>query len=178
VNSSSPVGKSPLQEMPARSIPQMPRCVRSRHRRSGLIRSVSRGLCRGGKTNRNSLIPQRDSDLENAQKHPRTPFSTLIEPSNHHEAEVKVAAKRALAPPNSMPLLRLMSTLPSTFVDYQDAPREYRLSSINAVLNVHTRVSDLLSSPYDQVREQPEIRNFVPSRAACIAFPSDAVNGG
>jgi hypothetical protein len=46
------------------------------------------------------------------------------------------------------------STLASTFVDYLDAPREYRLSSINAVLNVHTRVSDLLSNPYDQVREQ------------------------
>jgi len=46
------------------------------------------------------------------------------------------------------------SPLPSTYVDYQDAPREYRLSSINAVLNVHTRVSDLLSNPYDQVREQ------------------------
>jgi hypothetical protein len=46
------------------------------------------------------------------------------------------------------------SPLPATYVDYQDAPREYRLSSINAVLNVHTRVSDLLSNPYDQVREQ------------------------
>ena len=46
------------------------------------------------------------------------------------------------------------STLASTFVDYVEKPREYRLSSINAVLNVHTRVSDLLSSPYDQVREQ------------------------
>jgi hypothetical protein len=46
------------------------------------------------------------------------------------------------------------STLASTFVQYQEKPREYRLSSINAVLNVHTRVSDLLSSPYDQVREQ------------------------
>jgi hypothetical protein len=46
------------------------------------------------------------------------------------------------------------STLASTFVDYQEKPREYRLSSINAVLNVHTRVSDLLSSPSDQTREQ------------------------
>ena len=46
------------------------------------------------------------------------------------------------------------STLVSTFADYEDEPREYRLSSINAVLNVHTRVSDLLSNPYDQVREQ------------------------
>jgi hypothetical protein len=46
------------------------------------------------------------------------------------------------------------SPVVSTFVDYQENPREYRLSSINAVLNVHTRVSDLLSNPYDQVREQ------------------------
>jgi hypothetical protein len=46
------------------------------------------------------------------------------------------------------------STLASTFVDYEEKPREYRLSSINAVLNVHTRVSDLLSSPFDQTREQ------------------------
>jgi hypothetical protein len=46
------------------------------------------------------------------------------------------------------------SNLVSTFVEYQEKPREYRLSSINAVLNVHTRVSDLLSSPFDQVREQ------------------------
>jgi hypothetical protein len=46
------------------------------------------------------------------------------------------------------------STLASTFVEYQEKPREYRLSSINAVLNVHTRVSDLYSNPYDQVREQ------------------------
>jgi hypothetical protein len=46
------------------------------------------------------------------------------------------------------------SPVVSTFVDYQDKPREYRLSSINAVLNVHARVSDLLNNPYDQVREQ------------------------
>ena len=46
------------------------------------------------------------------------------------------------------------SPLVSTFVDYVENPREYRLSSINAVLNVHTRVSDLYSNPYDQVREQ------------------------
>jgi Phage capsid-like protein len=39
------------------------------------------------------------------------------------------------------------SVLASTFVDYEESPREYRLSNINAVLNVHTRVSDILSSP-------------------------------
>lgn len=46
------------------------------------------------------------------------------------------------------------SALAPTFVEYLDKPREYRLSSINAILNVHTRVSDILSNPYDQVREQ------------------------
>jgi hypothetical protein len=46
------------------------------------------------------------------------------------------------------------SPLAPTFVEYQDEPREYRLSSINAILNVHTRVSDILSNPFDQVREQ------------------------
>jgi len=49
------------------------------------------------------------------------------------------------------------SPLPSTYVQYEEAPREYRLGSINAVLNVHTRISDLLSSPFDQVREQLRI---------------------
>ena len=49
------------------------------------------------------------------------------------------------------------SPLPATFVQYEESPREYRLGSINAVLNVHTRISDLLSSPFDQVREQLRI---------------------
>jgi Phage capsid-like protein len=44
--------------------------------------------------------------------------------------------------------------LPLTFVDYDEAPREYFLSSVSAVLDVHTRVSDLYSSPYDQIEEQ------------------------
>jgi len=46
------------------------------------------------------------------------------------------------------------SPLVSTYIKYEENPREYVLSSINAVLNVHTRVSDLYSNPYDQVREQ------------------------
>ena len=44
--------------------------------------------------------------------------------------------------------------LPETFVDYDSQPREHTLSLISTVLDVHTRVSDLYSSPYDQVREQ------------------------
>ncbi len=46
------------------------------------------------------------------------------------------------------------SEIPGTYADYEENPREYGLSSINAVLNVHTRISDLFSNPYDQVREQ------------------------
>jgi hypothetical protein len=46
------------------------------------------------------------------------------------------------------------AALPQTYVEYEEKPREYRLSSINALLDVHTRVSDLFSNPYDQVREQ------------------------
>jgi hypothetical protein len=45
-------------------------------------------------------------------------------------------------------------SLPETFVDYEERPREYTLSAISTVLDVHTRVSDLFSTPIDQIREQ------------------------
>ncbi|WP_454735532.1 family 2A encapsulin nanocompartment shell protein [Cupriavidus necator] len=44
--------------------------------------------------------------------------------------------------------------LPRTFVDYEEQPREYFLNAVSTVLDVHTRVSDLYSSPHDQVKEQ------------------------
>jgi len=46
------------------------------------------------------------------------------------------------------------SPLPGTYVQYEESPKEYRLNAINAVLNVHTRISDLFSRPYDQIGEQ------------------------
>lgn len=46
------------------------------------------------------------------------------------------------------------SELPQTFVDYQEMPREYFLSAVTTVLDVHTRISDLYSSPHDQIKEQ------------------------
>ncbi len=46
------------------------------------------------------------------------------------------------------------SELPTTFVDYEDRPREYFLNAVSTVLDVHTRVSDLYSSPHDQIKEQ------------------------
>ncbi len=44
--------------------------------------------------------------------------------------------------------------LPETFVDYEENPREYYLSAVTTVVDVHTRVSDLYSSPHDQIKEQ------------------------
>lgn len=44
--------------------------------------------------------------------------------------------------------------LPETFVDYDDAPREYSLNAVTTVLDVQTRVSDLYNTPFDQVQEQ------------------------
>lgn len=46
------------------------------------------------------------------------------------------------------------SPLPTTYVDYDTAPREYLLNSVSTVLDVHTRVSDLYSSPHDQIAQQ------------------------
>lgn len=46
------------------------------------------------------------------------------------------------------------SSLPETFVDYDTKPREYFLNGVSTILDVHTRVSDLYSSPHDQIREQ------------------------
>ena len=46
------------------------------------------------------------------------------------------------------------SDLPQTFVDYETEPREYFLNAGTTVLDVHTRVSDLYSSPHDQIKEQ------------------------
>ena len=46
------------------------------------------------------------------------------------------------------------SELPQSFVDYEDHPREYLLNAVSTVVDIHTRVSDLYSSPYDQIGEQ------------------------
>jgi hypothetical protein len=44
--------------------------------------------------------------------------------------------------------------LPQTFADYQEWGREYRLNAVNTVLDIHTRISDLYSSPHNQIHEQ------------------------
>jgi len=44
--------------------------------------------------------------------------------------------------------------LPETFVDYDENPRDYMLSAVTTIVDVHTRVSDLYSVPHDQIGEQ------------------------
>ena len=48
----------------------------------------------------------------------------------------------------------LEDPLPQTYVDYQTSPRELTLRAISTLLDVHTRVSDLYSSPHDQIAQQ------------------------
>jgi hypothetical protein len=44
--------------------------------------------------------------------------------------------------------------IPESFANYEEKPREYTLNSISAVLDVQTKVSDIYSNPFDQIREQ------------------------
>ena len=44
--------------------------------------------------------------------------------------------------------------LPTAFIDYEEQPREYTLSTVTTTIDVQTRISDLYRSPMDQVREQ------------------------
>ena len=44
--------------------------------------------------------------------------------------------------------------LPTTFVDYEENPREYALSAITTVLHTHARITDLYNNQIDQLREQ------------------------
>jgi hypothetical protein len=47
--------------------------------------------------------------------------------------------------------------LPVTYADYDLAPREHHLSLVQTVLAVPARVSELYSSPYDQLDEQVRV---------------------
>ncbi|SHI21111.1 hypothetical protein SAMN02745823_03450 [Sporobacter termitidis DSM 10068] len=44
--------------------------------------------------------------------------------------------------------------IPEGFIDYEQTPREYILSSVSTIVKIGTRVSDLYSKPYDQIKEQ------------------------
>jgi hypothetical protein len=44
--------------------------------------------------------------------------------------------------------------LPDTYVDYEASPREYELSVVQTVLQIHTRVADLFNEPMNQTEQQ------------------------
>jgi len=44
--------------------------------------------------------------------------------------------------------------LPETYVDLRDQPARIHLRTISTLLDIHTRVSDLYSSPHDQIAQQ------------------------
>lgn len=44
--------------------------------------------------------------------------------------------------------------IPEGFIGYEEKPREYVLNSISTIINIDTRVADIYSSPYDQIKEQ------------------------
>lgn len=44
--------------------------------------------------------------------------------------------------------------IPETYIDYEEFPREYSLNTLQTVVRVHTRVSDLYNDPYNQLEQQ------------------------
>jgi len=48
----------------------------------------------------------------------------------------------------------LDETLPQTFADYYDEPPVIDLTTVETTVEIHTRVADLYSSPFDQKQEQ------------------------
>jgi len=44
--------------------------------------------------------------------------------------------------------------IPETYIDYEELPREYSLNTLQTVVRVHTRVSDLYNNPYNQLEQQ------------------------
>jgi hypothetical protein len=44
--------------------------------------------------------------------------------------------------------------IPETYIDYEENPKEYPLNTLQTVVRVHTRVSDLYNNPYNQLEEQ------------------------
>ena len=44
--------------------------------------------------------------------------------------------------------------IPETYIDYEENPREYSLNTLQTVVRVHTRVSDLYNNPYNQLEQQ------------------------
>jgi hypothetical protein len=79
---------------------------------------------------------------------------TPVEAGIYRLNRVKEAVALTDADVECSPARDVDADLPETFVEYEEAPREYSLNAVTTVLDVQTRVSDLYSHPYDQIQEQ------------------------
>ncbi|WP_243789623.1 family 2B encapsulin nanocompartment shell protein [Saccharopolyspora gloriosae] len=93
---------------------------------------------------RGDVIEQTASRSEKLRAHLDEVRSRPVKSQNKHgEAEIGIHSGHTGE-----------AALGGTFVDYETAPREYELAVAQAVLRVHTRVSDLYSTPMDQTEQQ------------------------
>ena len=46
------------------------------------------------------------------------------------------------------------NVIPETYIDYDEEPTEYSLNTLQTVVRVHSRVSDLYNAPYNQLEQQ------------------------
>jgi len=100
------------------------------------------------------LVLRRDRLRESLQTSPslRTAFEDLVRQredasvrlNQSGEAGIEIASSHEGEEPE----------LQRTFVDYEETPRQYQLQSIQTVIRLHTRISDLYNNVYDQLREQ------------------------
>lgn len=44
--------------------------------------------------------------------------------------------------------------IPGSYVDYEEAPREYPLTAAQSIVQIRTHIADLYNNPHDQLREQ------------------------
>ncbi len=44
--------------------------------------------------------------------------------------------------------------IPETYIDYEEQPTEYSLNTLQTIVRVHTRVSDLYNNPFNQLEQQ------------------------
>src|ERR1044072_5044580 len=66
----------------------------------------------------------------------------------------KFRVNRVETAPTAVSDKALDETLPQTFADYYDEPPVIDLTTVETTVEIHTRVADLYSSPFDQKQEQ------------------------
>jgi len=50
-----------------------------------------------------------------------------------------------------------VTTIAPSFFDYEDEPKEFSITSLQAILKIPTHIADIYNNPYDQVEEQTRL---------------------